>query len=248
MSAIAPNTSITPETSNSLFKTKIKLKRPSNEKLFEYGVILSKLSAIGTLFYFSYKHAYSDFIAKNPQRFLSECLLVGGSAIVSSLVLVLTRIGFNKINAKILNGFLTVFMIFFIFHMLMEMSEFNNSEYFSQFMTDNKVFVGIIGSCGILMTLLAIKIWDFNIAKNNNCEYTSYGWFKFLSEAFAFGAINAVPTVLISKDRNEGKVNIEECGYAFALYSIGYVLLEAGGFFKHTIGTKNQCPKLDLKI
>ena len=120
-----------PKAGESLFEilnehfTDISVKLSKDENKFEVGVLMSKFGMLFGLLIVSFINADVMFINNEPRKFLAECSLVGGTAIASSILLGSMR---NSSIKTILNGAFIAFLVFFIFHLLMEMSGMNNYE------------------------------------------------------------------------------------------------------------------------
>lgn len=215
----------------------INLKDDKNK--FEWGVILSRFGLLATLTTMSYINADVSFISTKPRDFLEEALLVGGTSFIAVSILAYNRDAELK---KILNASIVVFFVFFIFHILMELSGFNNLTALEIKNSDNNitntinniilssktVWPTLIISGGIMWSL-AYKISEFG-------QYRRKGFKNSALECLLFGTINAAPTYIISKNRgaNNNTALIETSKMTF-IYGIGYILLEAGGYFTNTL-------------
>lgn len=225
----------------------IDLKDDKNK--FEFGVVLSRLGLLTTLSVMSYVNADVSFICDNPREFVSESLLVGGTSFLAASMLAYNRdAGLKKI---LVSSFIT-FFVFFIFYILMEFSGFNNSTALEINNLDNdakntvnkiilsskEIWPTLIISGGI-MGVLAYKISDFG-------QYRRKGFKNSALECLLFGGINAIPAYMISKNRgaNNNAALIETSKMTF-IYGIGYILLEAGGYFTNTLYEE---PKTKLKL
>ncbi len=207
---------------------------------FEIGVIASKFTMLTALLALSYKNADTAFISKHPENFLSECIAIGASAMLPTLVFAInrrnTREGMKWL--KTFNAMFVVFLVFFIFHMLMEMSgmngvetkEINKDDEIQQKYLEENIFTKpkMITLCVgvIIMTCLALRVRD-----------TSIGLVKGIGEFAFFGLINAAPYYLICKDRGmETKKALKGSALTGLMYSTLYVGLQLGGFFTHAFG------------
>jgi hypothetical protein len=227
----------------------ISIKLSKDENKFEVGVLMSKFGMLFGLLIVSFINADVMFINKEPRKFLTECSLVGGTAIASSILLGTMR----KSSLKtILNGAFIAFLVFFIFHLLMEMSGMNNYEtqdkntgdeaqqewLKSHVFSNYTKFLLLAGA--IPMFYIAFKVNDFSVAKTHG-KFTNSGIAKLLFECLVFGLINSSPAIFITKNRGfELKEALHSFGVGTALYSSLYLLLEAGGFWTNAFSNESH--------
>ena len=111
------------------FKTKIlnaKEKYYENaEHNFEYGVLASKFILLITLLVVSFINANGVLIGEHPREFLTEAVTVGSTTALATAVIGISRFADT---ATILNAMFIAFLVFFIFHVLMEFSGMNLEE------------------------------------------------------------------------------------------------------------------------
>lgn len=228
----------------------LKEKFSKDENKFEVGVLFSKFGLLFGLLIVSFINADVIFINKEPRQFLSECTLVGSTAIASSFLLGYMR----KSSIKtILNGAFIAFLVFFIFHLLMEMSGMNNVETQHENVGDesqqewlkthilNKYMLMLLGAAAIPMFYLAFKVNDFSIARATDGKITRAGLFKLLFECITFGLINSSPALLITKNRGfDIHEALKSFGVGTVMYSSLYILLEAGGFWTNAFSNESH--------
>ena len=203
--------------------------------VFEHGVLASKFALIAGLTALSYHQGDTAFISKDPSNFLTECFLVGASAAIPTIMFAYNRKGDNGIDkSKVINGMFLTFMLFFIFHLVMELSGMNNKDTTDTTTGDEKQqkFISIwkplgyvaAAIYGMVMIRLALKSKDFTMMRERPLTC--------LTEMAVVGLANAVPAYQILKHRGAGtKDALKSSIMMGALYSAGYVGLQSGGFF-----------------
>ena len=217
--------------------SKLSISKQQHEdfEVFEHGVLASKFALIAGLTALSYHQGDTAFISKDPSSFLTECFLVGASAAIPTVMFAYNRIGDNGIDkSKVINGMFLTFMLFFIFHLVMELSGMNNrdtkdittgDEEQQKFISHWKIFGYIAAAIyGMVMTRLALNSKDFTMMREQPLTC--------LTEMAVVGLANALPAYKILKHRGKGtKEALKSSIVMGALYSAGYVGLQSGGFF-----------------
>lgn len=219
------------------------LRKQKMSHRFEHGVLISKFIVLVVLLVVSFVNANVEFIAKEPQKFLGEAMLVGTTTAVATAVIGLTRLASWS---TILNAMLLAFMVFFIFHILMEFSGMNGLMVVDEttlteeqraeralIESNIKITAQVVGSVfaliGTGMLYMVYQVRDF---KNFRTAKLSYLW-----EALIFAALSAMPSYLIDTNRgyksDEAGLNLSKM---VAMYGSGYLMLQAGGFFSNIFG------------
>lgn len=220
--------------------SQVKISKEKKQRIdaFEHGVIFSKLGIMAGLTALAYKQGDTAFISKNPSSFLSECILVGVSAAIPTLLFAYNRRdkknGLDK--SKTLSAMFVAFMLFFIFHVLMELSGMNNidtqdtntgdakqQKYLHDHILTNtgKACVLLLGG---VMVMLSLRTKDTHL-------FETQRW-TFVGEMLFFGVANAIPFYKILRDRgHEKKGSVNKSLLMGAAFGLGYAGLEWGGFF-----------------
>ncbi len=204
-------------------------------KLFDAGVLLSKFGLIGGLLGLSIKNGDTVFVSKKPQKFIEECIVVGASASVATMIL-----GTNR-DLKMKQIFHMMFLVFFVFitfHMGMEFSGMNNldtkeintedaptqtwlSKYILNKWMFGFIFCGTIAMIGLATRNKTKRLKDKSVA---------------LIECLLFGLVNGMPTAMTARNRGTSKKKAYHDGLRMsAAYCALYALLEGGGFFAREI-------------
>lgn len=238
------------ETENPLWMTedvneKNQKAKAKNIKRFEHGVLGVKMLAVGGLAVLALKQGDTSYISKNPKNFLYECMAVGASAAIPTALIAFNRV--DKTNksykSKILNSTIIVFMLFFIFHLLMEMSGVNNYETAETCPGDEKQqtylkqnimtswFEAAIVCMGTSLLYLAFKVHETD-------RFTKHKMSSIIEFA-VFAIANAAPCYLILKDRGHKEGTLLKSAVVGLAYGAGYVGLQAGGFFDHLFGPQS---------
>jgi hypothetical protein len=196
-----------------------------SKHVFVAGLVGSKITIIILLLIFSFVNAEISFIKEKPRMFLFESFVVGLSAGVPFTYIALNR-GFEFRRAVLLG--LTMFLIFFLFHVGMEFSGENHAliDESKQGITE-KVFKfrgtkWIIGAIVIYMILLALAVRDVSI-----------GVGTMLNEALLLATCGALPTIMIARNRDEKdgkKIAVDFFTY-FGTFFAGHIALQMGGVY-----------------
>lgn len=206
-----------------------------SRKVFETGVFGSKIALIILLLVLSFVNADVSFINKKPRMFLFESVVVGLSAGVPFTYIALNR---GKDLGDAISLGVTAFLIFFLFHVVMEFSGQNQAMIDKEKLTTTeqkqqavvekvtklKATKWIIGAIGLFMIILALTVHDFSI-----------GLGVILKEALLMATCGALPTLMIARDRDEKdgkKIAIDFFTY-FGMFFAGHVALQMGGFYTH---------------
>jgi hypothetical protein len=202
---------------------------------FETGVFGSKITLIILLMVLSFVNADVSFIKEKPRMFLFESVVVGLSAGVPFTYIALNR---GKELGDAVSLGVTAFLIFFLFHVVMEFSGQNQAMIDKEKLTDAqkkqqdvvekvtklKATKWIIGAIVVFMILLALAVRDVDI-----------GVGTMMKEALLMATCGALPTIMIARDRDEKdgkKIAIDFFTY-FGMFFAGHVALQMGGFYTH---------------
>lgn len=223
---------------------------------FEYGVLASKFILLITLLVVSFVNANGIFIGEHPREFLTEAVTVGGTTALATAVIGISRFADT---ATILNAMFIAFLVFFIFHVLMEFSGMNLEESRVEpkepdnpnLTEEDKaklkekqekekhnlywastVAYGAIALITVIIFPLAIRVWDFkNFTKNKSIAG------KYLFEMASFGLLSGAPIYMIDKNRNAtNEAALMHSGKVMGIFSILYLGLQSGGFFSNIFG------------
>jgi Ca2+/Na+ antiporter len=206
-----------------------------SRQAFETGVFGSKIVLIILLMILSFVNADVSFIKDKPRMFLFESVVVGLSAGVPFTYIALNR---GKELGDAVSLGVTAFLIFFLFHVVMEFSGENHamtdkatlttSEQKQQDIVEKvtklKATKWIIGAIVVFMVILALTVHDVSI-----------GVATMMKEAFVMAICGALPTIMIARDRDEkdGKKIAADFFTYFGAFFAGHVALQMGGFYTH---------------
>ena len=206
-----------------------------SRQTFEIGVFGSKIALIILLMVLSFVNADVSFIKQKPRMFLFESVVVGLSAGVPFTYIALNR--GKEIGDAVSLG-VTAFLIFFLFHVVMEFSgqnqamidksQLTTSEQKQQAVLEKvtklKATKWIIGAVVVCMLILALSVHDVDI-----------GVVTMMKEAFLMAICGALPTIMIARDRDEKdgkKIAVDFFTY-FGAFFAGHIALQMGGFYTH---------------
>lgn len=210
---------------------------------FEYGVLVSKFIVIVTLLVVSFINTNIDFIAKEPQKFLGESIMVGATSAIAVAV-----IGINRSTSRdtIFNAMLLAFLVFFIFHILMEFSGMNglmqidtstlsDQQKAERYKIEDNINIttktvgSVFAIVGVAMLYMASQVWDLKNFKSSK--------YKYLLELVSFGLLSAAPAYFIDINRGNKSSDAKSSFFKMLiLYSGGYMALQTGGFFSEIFG------------
>ena len=213
-----------------------------SRQVFETGVFGSKIVLIILLLILSFVNADVSFVKTKPRMFLFESVVVGLSAGVPFTYIALNR---GKELGDAISLGVTAFLIFFLFHVVMEFSGQNhamidnstlttaeqNQQAVVEKVTKLKATKWIIGAIIVCMVLLALAVHDVDI-----------GVGTMMKEALLMATCGALPTIMIARDRDEKdgkKIALDFFTY-FGMFFAGHIALQMGGFYTHLF-----LPKLD---
>jgi succinate-acetate transporter protein len=162
------------------------------EQVFEYGVLFSKFALLFSLLVFSFISADISFISQNPRTFLAEAIAVGGLTAVSTAIIAKNR---GATGGAMFNACFVAFLVFFIFHILMEMSGVNSDTSANPTSDDIRTqeklhhpFFKYTAFSFVIITMTIMPILAFRVLdiKNFKCnklnyftEFISFGGLKF---------------------------------------------------------------------
>jgi hypothetical protein len=206
-----------------------------SRQAFETGVFGSKIALIILLLALSFVNADVSFVKNKPRMFLFESVVVGLSAGVPFTYIALNR---GKDLGDSISLGVTAFLIFFLFHVVMEFSGQNHAmtdkatltaieqkqQALVEKITKLKATKWIIGAIIMFMLILALTVHDVSI-----------GVGTMMREAFVMAICGALPTIMIARDRDEKdgkKIAIDFFTY-FGAFFAGHIALQMGGFYTH---------------
>lgn len=216
--------------------------KTGSRHLFEIGVFGSKIVLIILLLILSFVNAEVGFIKEKPRKFLGESIVVGLSAAVPFMLLALNR---GKELGDAASLAITAFLVFFLFHVVMEFSGQNKAmagdgkltstekkqQAVIEKVTKLKVTKIIIGLIIGFMFIMALAVHD-----------VGPGLSVILREGFFMGLCGALPIVMIARHRHEKdtkKITIDFFLH-FGVFFAGHMALQLGGFYTHLF-----LPKVD---
>lgn len=211
-----------------------------SRQAFETGVFGSKITLIILLLVLSFVNADVSFVKEKPRMFLFESVVVGLSAGVPFTYIAMNR---GKELGDAVSLGVTAFLIFFLFHVVMEFSGQNQAmidksqltkteqkqQAVIEKVTKLKATKWIIGAIIVIMILLAMFVHDVDV-----------GVGTIMKEALLMATCGALPTIMIARDRDEKdgkKIAIDFFTY-FGMFFAGHVALQLGGFYTHLFMSK----------
>lgn len=209
---------------------------------FEGTILGSKVLIMGLLFILSLVNAYTKFISSQPRKFLVEASLVGLASAISFAFIGALR---GVYPVQLINVAVLAFLVFFVFHLFMEMAGFNqgaidpsklggNMQKQQKALTSTPVKAIVITVLGILLVMALFKR-DFTLRGD---EFERLSPVQLSLEALTFGVLNALPTIMISLDRGakSGKKIAKDTSMMAGAFFAGHILLQMGGFYSSAFG------------
>jgi Ca2+/Na+ antiporter len=204
----------------------------ASRHVFKIGVFGSKIVLIFLLLILSFINADVSFIKDKPRMFLFESVVVGLSAGVPFTYIAMNR--GRDLNDAISLG-VTAFLIFFLFHVVMEFSGQNQAMIDETKLTETQQkqqdviekvtkFKATRWIIFAIVLILALVVRDIGP-----------GFGVVTREAFLMAICGALPTIMIAKDRDEKdslKIFKEFMTY-FGVFFAGHYTLQMGGFYTH---------------
>lgn len=202
--------------------------------VFEIGIFGSKIVLIFLLLILSFVNADVSFIQNKPRNFLGEAMVLGASASIPFIVIARNR---GQDLGDAFSVAVTAFLIFFLFHIVMEFSGQNRSAAGVQLSSGEQkqqnllqkimklsVFKVVVGLIAAFMLVLALFVHDFGPGLN-----------IILLEALFTGICGALPTVMFAVDRDQKDTMkiIEDFFLFFGMFFVGHIILQLGGFYTH---------------
>jgi hypothetical protein len=204
---------------------------------FEGGILGSKVLIMALLFILSLVNAYTKFISSQPRKFLGEASLVG---LMSALAFAFIGASRGVEVGQMINVSVLAFLVFFVFHILMEMSGFNQGaidpsklggkmQKQQKMLSTAPVKLIVVVVLSILAVLALFKR-DFTTLGDNLYPLSML---QLGLEGVMFGVLNALPTVMIELDRGvkNGKKIATDTGLMAGGFFVGHILLQMGGFY-----------------
>jgi hypothetical protein len=224
--------------------------KQGSRQAFETGIFGSKIVLIILLLILSFINADVSFVKEKPRMFLFESVVVGLSAGVPFAYIAMNR--GKEIGDAISLG-VTAFLIFFLFHVVMEFSGQNQAMIDKEKLTKTeqrqqavvekvtklKATKWIIGAIIVFMILLALVVHDVDI-----------GVGTMFKEALLMATCGALPTIMIARDRDEkdGKKIVIDFFTYFGAFFAGHIALQMGGFYTHLFMNKlNEVPPTSIQ-
>jgi hypothetical protein len=208
----------------------------------EYGgslVIVLKLLMAAAFIGLAFIDRNTTFLTKNPGKVIGEAVLVGAMATLAFVLLAINR----RVNLVSLKWtFISVFVVFFGVHFLFELSGFNEiqettgSRKLGRFEERGKrSILARIFIFFIMFLLLSFTLcgWDTPEKKWNGWRVR--GAPGFIGEGLVFAILNAVPFIMIHKDRggSTSDAMIEFIKFIF-IFFLGHLGAQYGGLYNET--------------
>lgn len=208
--------------------------------VFEIGIFGSKIALIFVLLILSFVNADTSFVSTNGRAFLGESIVVGMSAAVPFTFIASNR--GRELGDAVSLG-ITAFLIFFLFHVVMEFSGENKAQTNGELTKTEKAqqdflaktlnlkpVKALIGIVFGVMFLLAMVIRDTG----------GLGFGTIMSEGFLMAICGALPTVMIALDRKETNKTkiVKDFFIYFIAFFVAHLTLQFGGFYTHTFMKK----------
>jgi hypothetical protein len=207
------------------------------KKGFEVGVFGSKITLIVLLLALSFINADISFIKDKPRMFVLESVVVGLSAAVPFTYIAMNR--GRQLGDAISLG-LTAFLVFFLFHIVMEFSGQNQAMVDKSQLTESErkqqAFVDkvsklkatklIIFAIVLMVIIMSLIVRDFGP-----------GVKVVTNEAFLMAICGALPTIMIAINRDERDVKeiVKEFALYFGVFFAGHYTLQLGGFYSNLL-------------
>ena len=197
----------------------------TKESVFQAGIFGSKFLVVILLIIFAFMNHEISFISKKPSEFLAEAMFVGLGTTIPVMF-----IGFRRGNSfgPVMSAGFIGFLVFFIFHILMEFSGQNEIKASAKVVAqEKKLFWPVaisVSVLGLVLGFIAINVRKFDMCLSES-----------ILESAIFGIFNAAPFIWIEYNRGEKNpvhLILVFIKYFFA-FAFGSMILQAGGFWTH---------------
>jgi len=208
---------------------------PTKEEIFEGGVIAGKLLVMILLVVFAFMNYNTAFICRKPKEFIGEAIAVGVGTAIPVIFIGLRRgASIGSVSSAAFIGFL----VFFIFHVLMEFSGKNETKRSGELKRklDNEEAVlfwptvAIGGVIALVLGFIAFKVQKFDMCFS-----------EAMLEAAVFGLFNTIPLIWIEYNRGDSPLELTLAFFKyFFAFGAGCMILQAGGFWSRVFPLSEQ--------
>lgn len=213
------------------------------ENAFNNFVIFGKGGVILFLIALAIMNAHTEYVEKNPRKFIVDAIATGGFGALAALWLTATR---GRFDLSI-NHFIFALMLFFLYHVCREFAG-----YFTVFGTEqmtaaeknetNLLKWPIVGLAGASILIVSVLAMFAHVAPDFSGGIFSgfSGWqIPFAIETLIFAAIISVGEVIVAKNHDDPvpKSFITSMG----LFIVASCVLQAGGFYEHLYNSAPPC-------
>jgi len=217
----------------------------SNIENFNTGINISSILILFFLLILSYKNTDVSFISVKPDKFLTESIIYGICAAIPYIAIGLKRGATNK---QITSIVFVIFICFYVFHTLMELSGLNT--YVNKSKIESKTTLSPSRSqsqlpinpskkfeytdlekCLLAFVIVIIFVLGY-------FAYYARDWPTYLTkkdiwiEIIIFTVLNIIPQIIITSNRN---LTVDNIGIKIIIsviyYVLIYLMLQSGGFF-----------------
>ena len=224
----------------------------SNIENFNTAIYISSILILIFLIILSFKNTDVSFISVKPDKFLTESVVWGICAAIPYIVIGLKRGATNK---QITSIVFVIFICFYVFHTLMELSGLNT--YVNKSKIESKTILSPSRSqlpinpskkfeytdlekCLLAFVIVIIFVLGY-------FAYYTRDWPTYLTkkdiwiEIIIFTVLNTIPQIIITSNRN---LTVDNIGVKIIIsviyYVLIYLMLQSGGFFTKLFSNTNN--------
>ena len=197
-----------------------------SQERFELVLLTGKISLMVGLLVACFVNGNNAYVAKNPKKFIGDCIISGASGAVAFMI-----IAFMRQRSDLLPGLvISSFLLLFVFNVLCEFSGFNApadqmTEQEKKEMKFGKIPLGICFLLGLgALTYFAYTANVPLIGSNLAIEAT------------IFGVLSGIAQMIVLLNHGEKPITSAGMGAAMAVFfGLLHVAMQKGGFYNNMI-------------
>jgi hypothetical protein len=210
---------------------------------FENLVLAGKGGLIAFLLALAIVNAHTEYVEKNPRKFIIDAVATGGFGALAAVWLTATR---GRLDLWV-NHLIFALMLFFLYHVCREFAGyftiFGNEKMTAAEMKEKKALKWPILSIGIVAALAAVVLAGMARVVPDFSEgiFKGFsGWkIPFAIETFVFALIISMGEVVVTK--NHGDPLAPAFTTSMFLFVLAACVLQAGGFYEHLYTAPPPC-------
>lgn len=189
---------------------------------FSSIIVYGKFIVLAFLLILSFINGHKEYIEKNPRKFMWDSFVVGLSSSIAVAAIAQLR-GVPEIIPNI--AFIS-FFLFFTYNVFRELSGLNAVSDSSKLTQGEQKQVDTLKTPILAISLVSIFVLS-GLALSKRVPHPQ-GFGNLLLEAFIFGGSTGLAEVIVAMNHGEDPLHVG--GMNFALFFVGYIVMQYGGF------------------